>query len=191
MSDFLSSPLGKLDGEERLISPVFKGATAGGFAFRGEIGIKLAKSIAGEIRPPEIKTDQVFMFTGNDSITFYSSFIDNLADLEALHALLSPFLIASGKYVIYAGNVDLLKKYSIKLGEITWLILPLDEGTVYNELLDLCHIEKGDLKKLDMGEKIETLAAAAGKISAKFPETTWDQALKEMGPVKVYENRPV
>lgn len=191
MTDFISSPIGKLDGMERLISPVFKGSTASGFAFRGEIGIKLAESIAGEKRPPEIKTDQVFMFSDGDKISFYSSFLDNLADLEGLHALMSPFFTPDGKYVIYAGNVDLLKKYAVKLGDISYHILPLDEGTVYNELLDLCYIEKGDLKKLDMGEKIETLAAAARKISAKFPETAWEQALKEMGPVKVYENRPV
>lgn len=190
MIDFISSPIGKLDGMERLISPVFKGSTASGFAFRGEIGIKLAESIAGEKRPPEIKTDQVFMFSDGDKITFYSSFLDNLADLEGLHALMSPFFTPDGKYVIYAGNVDLLKKYVVKLGGIRYYILPLDEGTVYNELLDLCYIEKGDLKKLDMGEKIETLAAAR-KISAKFPETAWEQALKEMGPVRVYENRPV
>jgi len=191
MTDFISSPIGKLDGMERLISPVFKASTAFGFAFRGEIGIKLAESIAGEKRPPDIKTDQVFMFSDGDKITFYSSFLDNLADLEGLHALMSPFYTPAGKYVIYAGNVDLLKKYAVKLDDISYLILPLDEGTVYNELLDLCYIEKGDLKKLDMGEKIETLAVAARKISAKFPETSWEQALKEMGPVKIYENRPV
>ncbi|MBZ0106165.1 MAG: hypothetical protein K8H84_11095 [Sulfuricella denitrificans] len=191
MSDFISSPIGKLDGQERLISPVFKASTASGFAFRGEIGIKLAESIAGEKRPPDIKTDQVFMFSDGDRITFYSSFLDNLADLEGLHALMSSFFTPEGKYVIYAGNVDLLKKYRVKLGDISYYVLPLDEGTVYNELLDLFYIEKGDLKKLDMGEKIETLATAAKKISARFPDTSWEQALKEMGPVKVYENRPV
>lgn len=191
MSDFISSPLGKLDGLERLLSPVFKGATARGYAFRGEIALKAAEQFADEKRPPEIKTDQVFTLADTEKIVFYASFVDSLAHLELLDEIMSPFFAPEGKYFIFAGNVDLLKKYAVTLKGITYHILPLDEGTVYNELLELLYLDKGDLKKLDMGQKIEALAQAAGGFSAKFPAVSYEQAVSEMGPVKVYENRPV
>lgn len=192
MSDFLSSPLGKLDGDERLVSPVFKGPTAKGFGFRGEIALKLAVSIADEKRPPDIKTDQVFIVSSSDKITFYASFVDSLAHLELISEIVAPYFTPEGKYFIFAGNVDLLTKYTIVLKGITYYVLPLDESTVYNELLDLFYIEKGDLKKMDMGGKLDAMAAASTtKFGNKFPEVSYAQALQEMGPVKVYENRPV
>ncbi|MDP1898628.1 MAG: hypothetical protein Q8K43_12155 [Sulfurimicrobium sp.] len=192
MTDFISSPIGKLDCDERLVSPVFKGATAKGFGFRGEIALKPAVSIADEKRPPDIKTDQVFMRSGSDKITFYASFVDSLAHLKLISEVVGPYFTPEGKYFIFAGNVDLLKKYTIVLDGISYYVLPLDEGTVYNEMLDLLYIEKGDLKKMDMGGKLEAMAAAsATKFGNKFPEISYEQALKEMGPVKVYENRPV
>ncbi len=192
MTDFISSPIGKLDRGERLVSPVFKGPTAKGFGFRGEIALKLPKSIAGEKRPPDIKTDQVFMFSGSDKISFYASSVDSLAHLELISEVVAPYFTPEGKYFIFAGNVDLLKKYTIALNGITYYVLPLDEGTVYNELLDLFYIEKGDLKKMDMAGKLDAMAAASStKFGNKFPEISYEQALKEMGPVKVYENRPV
>ncbi|MDP2783911.1 MAG: hypothetical protein Q8O38_04875, partial [Sulfurimicrobium sp.] len=166
--------------------------TAKGFGYRGEIALKLAVSIADEKRPPDIKTDQVFILSDSDKITFYASFVDSLAHLELISEIVAPYFTPEGKYFIFAGNVDLLKKYTIVLNGITYYVLPLDEGTVYNELLDLFYIEKGDLKKMDMGGKLEAMAAASSaKFGNKFPEVSYAQALQEMGPVKVYENRPV
>ena len=106
MSDFLSSPLGKLDGDERLVSPVFKGPTAKGFGFRGEIALKLAPSIAGEKRPPDIKTDQVFMLSDSDKITFFASFVDSLAHLELISEV--------------RGRLTSRRKASISSSPATW-----------------------------------------------------------------------
>jgi hypothetical protein len=193
MTDFNSSPLGKLDAAGRLLSPVCKGPTAKGgrFGFRGEIALKLAPSTAGEKRPPEIKTDQVFMTATGDKIQFYASYVDSAAHLEMIADLLAPYLSRDGKYFVWAGNVDLLKKYSVSLHGVTFGILPLDEGTVYNEVLDLLYLEKGDLKKSTMEQKLDTITDTATSFTNTFPATPMAQVLSEMGPVKVAENRPV
>lgn len=193
MTDFNSSPLGKLDAEGRLLSPVCKGPTAkaGRFGFRGEIALKLAASTAGEKRPPDIKTDQVFMTADGEKIRFYASYVDSAAHLEMIADLLAPYLVPEGKYFVWAGNVDLLKKYSVTLHGATFGVLPLDEGTVYNELLDLLYLEKGDLKKATMEQKLDTLTDTAASFKNTFPATPMTQIASEMGPVKVVENRPV
>lgn len=193
MSDYLSSPLGKLEGANHLLSPVCKGPTkkAGRFGFRGEIAVQLAESTAGEMRPPKIKSDQVFMTCEGDKIVFYASFLDDVADLAALAELLKPWLSAEGKYFIYAGNVDLLKKYQAEMAGATFHIFPLDEGTVYNEVLDLLYLEKGDLKKASMEEKLDTLTDTAKCYKGGLPAASFDKVMSERGAVKVYENRPV
>ncbi len=193
MSDFLTSPLGKLEGDERLLSPVCKGPTkkAGRFGFRGELALKLAESTAGEKRPPEVKTDQVFMTTEGDKVTFFGSFVDNAEHIGLLADLLGPHLSPEGKYFVWAGNVDLLKKYEIELKGATFYVFPLDEGTVYNEILDLLYLEKGDLKKASMEEKLDTLADTAKGYKGGLPKATFEQVVAEMGAVRVYDNRPV
>ncbi|OGS90281.1 MAG: hypothetical protein A2Z95_02620 [Gallionellales bacterium GWA2_60_18] len=193
MSDYISSPLGKLEGASHLLSPVCKGPTkkAGRFGFRGEIAVQLAESTAGEMRPPKMKIDQVFMTCEGDKITFYASFLDNVADLAELVAIMKPWLSAEGKFFIYAGNVDLLKKYQVEMEGATFNILPLDEGTVYNEILDLLYLEKGDLKKASMEEKLDILTDTAKGYKSSLPVATFAKVVGEMGAVKVAENRPV
>jgi hypothetical protein len=193
MSDYLSSPLGKLEGADRLLSPVCKGATkkAGRFGFRGEIALKLAESTAGEKRPPEVKADQVFMTTEGDKVTFYASYVDSVESLGLIADMLEPWLSDDGKYFVWASNVDLLKKYQVELKGAAFYVMPLDEGTVYNEILDLLYLEKGDLKKASMEEKLDALTDSAKGFKGGFPVASFEQVVAEMGPVKVYDNRPV
>lgn len=91
----------------------------------------------------------------------------------------------------FAGNLDISKKHRIDMNGIPFNVLPLDEATVYNELLDLFYLEKGDLKKMSGEEKIDAIVNAAAGFNGKFPVIAFTQAVAEMGPVKVAENRPV
>ncbi|HUW49408.1 MAG TPA: hypothetical protein VMV75_00170 [Sulfuricella sp.] len=189
MSD--ANPLAKLG--EHLYSPVFRGPTksAGRFAFRGEMALKFAPTIAGEKRPPEIKADQVIIAAEGETVPFFTCHVDSLAHLDLIRELLGKLLVPTGKYFLFAGNVDISKKYRVEPDGIPFYILPLDEATVYNELLEIFYLDKGDLKKLGGEGKIDAIVDAAAKFSGKFPFVPYAQALAEMGPIKVAENRPV
>jgi len=191
MSDLASTPLGKL--EEHLLSPVVKGPTkvAGRFAFRGEFALKLTPTIAGEKRPPEVKADQVIIATEGGKIAFFSCHVASLAHLALVVECLGKDMTANGHYYVFAGNLDISKKYLIDMNGIPFNVLPLDEATVYNELLDLFYLEKGDLKKMGGEEKVDAIVNAAAAFNGKFPTIPYAQAVAEMGPVKVAENRPV
>ena len=88
--------------------------------------------------------------------------------------------------------IDLSKKYQVQYGGATFYVLPIDEATVYNETLELLYLEKNDLKKLDTAGKLDAVVDAAMKFTGKFPEISYEEGLKLMGPVRnLYENRPV
>lgn len=191
MSDLTSTPLAKL--QDHLLSPIVHGPTkvAGRVAFRGEMALKFTPTLAGEKRPPEVKADQVILATEGGKITYFSCHVASLAHLELVTEILGADMAPSGRYFLFAGNLDISKKYLIDMNGIPFNVLPLDEATVYNELLDLFYLEKGDLKKMSGEEKIDAIIKGASGFNGKFPSIPFAQAVAEMGPVKVAENRPV
>lgn len=195
MTTITATPLAEIDAEGRLLSPVFKGATtrAGRFAFRGEIALKFQAALADEKRPPEIKLDQVMTVVdaGAATIPFLAGMAPSLEHLKLLCEVLGDKLAPDGKYFFFACNLDIAHRYQIPYGGATFYVLPLDESTVYNELLDLFRIERGDLKKLDTGGKILAIADGAARFNGKFEEISFEQGLQVMGPIKIKENRPV
>lgn len=179
--------------EGKLLSPTFSGPTqkTDRYGFRGELGLKFPPSLAGEKRPPEIKADQVIFAAEGDRLVFLTLHLSSLAHLDNVRETFGDALTSAGKYYIFAGNVDISKKYQLDFDGVTFYVLPLDEATVYNEILDLLYLEKGDLKKLSNEAKIDAIVAAAGSSRGGFAATPYAQALAEMGPVKVADNRPV
>ena len=80
----------------------------------------------------------------------------------------------------------------MSLNGASFYILPIDEAGVYNELLELLYLEKTELKRLDTAAKLDKVADTALKFSDKFPDLTYEEGLKLMGPVRNQnENRPV
>lgn len=195
MTQITETAFAKLDAEGRLLSPVFKGATTkpGRFGFRGEIALEFQKAMADEKRPPEIKLDQVMMVAsaGEATIPFLAGFAPSLAHLKLLCEVLGDKLSPTGKYFFFAGNLDISRKYQIAYGGATFWVMPLDEATVYNELLDMFRMEKSTLKKLETAGKLDAIADKAASFSEKWTEISFDEGLKIMGPIKIRENRPV
>ncbi len=194
MTEITQTPFATVDAEGRLLSPVHKGRIASDvYAFRGELALKFAEKLSGEARPPEIKLDQVMMTApvGGTAISFFAGFGVSLEHLGLLHNLLAETLDASGKYFFFAGNLDISRRYRISLGNATFWVLPLDEATVYNEMLELLGIDRGDLKRLDTAEKLRVIAEKSADFTDSWPVITFDEGLQIMGPVKIKENRPV
>jgi hypothetical protein len=179
--------------EGKLLSPTFSGPTTktDRYGFRGELGLKFPPSLAGEKRPPEIKADQVIFAVEGETLVFLSLRVASLAHIDLVREMFGSALVPTGKYFIFAGNVDISKKFMLELGGISYHVLPLDEATVYNEMLDLLYLEKGDLKKMSNEAKIDAIVNASASAACAFPVMAYEQALAEMGPVKVATNRPV
>jgi hypothetical protein len=194
MTTIAQTPLATLDIEGRLLSPVYKGPVGAGlFGFRGEIALKFAEKLSDEARPPELKLDQVMMTApaGGDQISFLAGFAVSLEHLRPLCEVLGDKLGKPGRYFFFAGNLDISKRYQIAYGGADFYVLPLDEATVYNELLELFRVEKSDLKRLDTAGKLDIIARKAAEFDETWPRISFDEGLSVMGPIKVKENRPV
>jgi len=195
MTTIDKTPLAGLESEKRLLSPVYKGAVGDGrrFGFRGEIALKFAPQLSNEARPPEVKVMQVMTVAdqGATTLPFFAGVVASLAHLELVCEVLGERIAPAGKYFLFATNLDISKRYQIPYAGARWYVLPLDEATVYNELLELFRIEKGDLKKLDSAGKLGAVADAAAGFAETWPEVSFEEGLRTMGEVKVREHRPV
>ncbi len=193
--DITITPFAPLDAEGRLLSPVHKGATTkpNRFGFRGEIALEFQKTLADEKRPPAVKLDQVMMVAnnGDTTIPFLTGFAISLAHLPMLCEVLGDKIAPNGKYFFFASNLDISKKFQIPCGGATWWVLPLDESTVYKEILDLLRMDASELKKRDTGGKIDAIADKALQFNEKWTTISMEEGLRIMDPVRIRENRPV
>lgn len=186
----------RLDAEGRLLNSVLKAPThkPGRFGFRGDIALKFQAKMADEARPPETSSDQVIAVAqaGQSTIPFMAGFLLSFEYLAMLADVLGDALSPTGKYFLFVDNIDISKKYQCEYGGATFYVLPIDESTVYNELLQLLYIEKNELKKMDTAGKTDAVADKALTFNETFPKITYEEGLKLMGPVRnLYENRPV
>lgn len=188
--------LGPLEAEGRLLNSVLKGPThaQGRYGFRGDIALKFAARRADEARPPEISAEQVIAVaaTGQSGIAFLACFLMSFEYVALLADVLGDALSAQGRYFLFVDNIDISQRYTLDHGGATFHVLPIDESTVYNELLSLLYIDKTDLKKLDTAGKTDAIADKALAFAQRFTEIGYADGLRCMGPVRnLYENRPV
>ena len=186
----------RLESEGRLLNPLHKDTMAkpGRFGFRGELALRFAPKLADEARPPELLSQQVMAVAnlGEKHLPFFAGYLLSFAYLKDVAEVLGDTLSAGGKYFLFCNNIDLSKKYQVPYKGALFYVLPIDESTVYNELLDLLYLEKNDLKKKDTAGKLDAVADAALKYDVTFDTITYDEGLALMGPVRnPNENRPV
>ena len=202
MTATLATPLiddtafARLESEGRLLNPLHKDkmAKAGRFGFRGEMALRFAPKLADEARPPELLTQQVMAVAniGEKHLPFFASYLLSFSYLKDVAEVLGDTLSAGGKYFLFCNNIDLSKKYQVPYKGAMFYVLPIDESTVYNEMLDLLYLEKNDLKKKDTAGKLDAVADAALRYDVTFDTITYDEGLALMGPVRnPNENRPV
>jgi len=196
MTSITETAFATLEQQGRLLNAVLKGPTErpGRFGFRGELALKFAPQFADEKRPPELTTDQVIAVAnaGEPTIAFFASYLLSFEYLNALTEVLKGLLSPSGKYFVFCNNIDLLSKYEVEIDGITFYVLPIDEATVYNELLELLYLDKTSLKKASTAGKTDAIADAALKFDGKFAPISFAQGVERMGPVRDrYADRPV
>ena len=186
----------RLDAEGRLLNSVLKAPThkPGRFGFRGDLALKFQAKLADEARPPEFSAEQVIAVAqaGEPTIAFLAGYVLSFEYIQTLAEVLGDLLSPTGKYFLFVDNLDIAKKYTMAYGGATFHLLPIDESTVYNEMLQLLYIDKNDVKKLDTAGKSDYMADRALAFKDSFPPISYDECLKTVGPVRnPYENRPV
>lgn len=188
---------GTLADQHRLLDAVLKEPMprVGEFGFRGDIALAFQEQLADEARPPAYSLEQVLAVTdiASGKIPTMVGYLHNVAWLKDVGEVLADFLIPTGKYVIFANNIDFLKKYTVPFGNgLTALVLPLDESTVWKETLELVDIDRNDVKKMGGPEKLQTVLDKVAGFKTAYPVQSYDDVVAAMEPVRNRnENRPV
>ncbi len=196
MTQLEKTALARLEREGRLLNAVLKGPTTvpGRFGFRGDIALKFQAQVADEKRPPDFCLEQVLTYAreGETSLPILAGYLHNFAYLEAVVEVLGDMLSPTGVYFMFCNNIDLLAKFRVKIGEITFNVLPCDESTVWKEMMDLANVDKNDIKRLDTAGKLDYVLDAAQSFNQTFELIAYGQGVERMEPVKNRnENRPV
>jgi len=167
-------------------------AVAGRSLFRGDLAVKFAETTEREKRPPELKVEQVLLAAEAGTLPFFAAYMLSFEALAPLADVLRQMLSPKGKYFAFCNNIDLSARYQVPMGDATFYVLPLDESSVFNELLELLKLDKDRLKKLSPMEKLEVIVAGASNFNKSYERISYERGLELMGPVRdPGENRPV
>ena len=176
MTNSLNSPaFQRLEAEGRLLKPALCGPTKhpGRFGFRGELGLTLDPAL----------TLQAAIATADDgqsSLSFLAGSLLTYWSLPMLVEVLGNSVKAGGKYFIYVSDLDRASRYQIEFNGVSFYVLPIDDTSVYNELIDSLYLDKTKMKKMDTAEKVDEIADGAAKYTQVYEVITYEEGLKRL-----------
>jgi len=150
---------------------------AGWMAYRGELILKEGEvaDAQGRRKPPVEVMKQAIVLTCGGDLKLLSGSIDELqftpALLEKYGADIKPGTIV----VLFTVNID--QAFISTNHGAPLVFIPLVQGMVWNELLDMVALEKGDFKGQGAADKVLTLFKALQGHKFKYPEVALAEAL--------------
>ncbi len=165
----------RLEAEGRLLKPALNGPThsPGRFGFRGEIALTFE---------PPVTLGAAFATAANGeaNLSFLAGSLSAYKHLPALIEALGPNIKAGGKYFIYVSDLDRASRYQIEFNGVSFYVLPIDDTSVYNELVDFLYLDKTKMKKMDTAEKVDAIADAALKYTQAYETISFEEGLKRL-----------
>jgi hypothetical protein len=176
MTSTVESPaFQRLEAEGRLLKPAHKGPThvPGRYGFRGEIGLSTEPAVA--LEAAFASADD-----GEATLSFLAGELSSYKLLPALVEALGAAIKPGGKYFIYVHDLERASRYLIELGGAMFYVLPIDDTSVYNELIDYLYLDKTKMKKMDTAEKLDAIIQGALKYAEKYEVISYEEGLKRL-----------
>jgi hypothetical protein len=63
---------------------------------------------------------------------------------------------------------------------VSLYVLPIDDTSVYNELIDFLYLDKTKMKKLDTAGKLDVIADGAAKYDQIYEAISYEEGLKRL-----------
>ncbi|MDO8329464.1 MAG: hypothetical protein Q7T36_03250 [Fluviicoccus sp.] len=153
-------------------------ATSGRAAYRGELVLKEGEiaDAQGRRRPPEELLKEAVLLAEGDKLLFMAGLLDELQFFPSLLDKFGPDLLPESVLFFFTVNID--KPFIADANGTKVVFAPLVQGLVWNELLDLVALEKGDFKGLGAADKVIRLYDAFRDNTFRYPAGTVEEALK-------------
>ena len=169
----------------------FKEANGNYAAYRGDLVLELGVvgDALGHRKPPTATIKNTIVLAENDKIKLYVGSLDDLADLPKVLAYYKADFAADVRLILFVVNIN--KPLVIEVDGYSISAIGMQEGLIWNELIDLAALDKGDFKGQSASEKIVTVYKALSDYRAKGDKVSFDEALKRTVELKRAGRGPV
>jgi hypothetical protein len=175
MTSIESTAFHRLEAEARLAKPALKAPTndSSRFGFRGEIVLSLdpASNLEAAFAAAE---------SGDAALCFLAGSLKSYKQLPNLVAAVGSSLKPEGKYFIWVGDLDTSSRYLISFDGVPLYVLPIDDTSVYNELIDLLYLDKTKMKKFDTAQKLDCIVDGAAKYDQVYEAISYEEGLSRL-----------
>ncbi|MDY0011521.1 MAG: hypothetical protein RBS40_01355 [Rhodocyclaceae bacterium] len=152
-------------------------AGPGLFAYRGDMVLVEGEvaDASGRRKPPSSWVRQAVLLADECKLRFVAAFLDDLAKLEVFIQRYARDFAPDMQAILFVANIP--TPLVVREADVAFQLIPLLDGMVWNELLDLAALEKGDLKGQSSGEKVATVAKALATYKSKGEGLSLAEAL--------------
>ena len=158
--------------------------------YRGDLVLELGEvTERGDRKPPAIVAKQCVLYVAGNVIKLLVGGLDKLSDISMVAELYSADFADDCCLLFFVH--DIKQPIVVVEGGKRYLSVPLDDGMIWNEALELLCLEKSDLKGQSAEQKIATLLAELEQFTPDYPEMNLDQALTQTFEVKAQARGPV
>lgn len=150
---------------------------AGYTAYRGELVLKEGEigDAQGRRKPPVEVMKQAILLTAGEELKFLSGSLDELQYFPALMDKYGTDIKAGTIVILYTVNID--NPFISNVNGAPVVFIPMVQGMVWNELMDIVALEKGDFKGQSAADKVLTIYQALTKATFKYPEVAIEEAM--------------
>jgi hypothetical protein len=148
--------------------------------YRGAMIVEEGKALSETRKlPPKIQARQVILISDDSKVKFFACELESFNDLKPFVEKYKEFFDDSSLNVLYVTDLD--GNGTFEYEGLKFTAFMLDESSVWNELLELADLEKGDMKKLSSEEKIEKLYDELLDNDIEEDKKSYDDMCKLMG----------
>ncbi len=160
-----------------LVNANLRGKSGDYEIYRGDLVLEegeVADSL-GRRKPPHVISKEVVLVAQGEKLKFVAGFVDDIKHLLLFPGLYGGDLAEDILAIFYVAN--LAEPVQATLEGVVYVLIPLQRGMIWNELIDELGLEKSDFKGQSAEEKVLTLFEEFRRYRPKYPMVTMDEAL--------------
>ena len=169
----------------------FKESNGNYAAYRGDLVLELGEvgDALGHRKPPTATIKNTIVLAENDKIKLYVGSLDELALLPKVLDYYQADFAADIRMILFIVNIN--KPLQIEAGGLSIPAIGMQEGLIWNELIDIAALDKSDFKGQSPSEKIITVYKALSDYKAKGDKVSFEEALTRTVELKRAGRGPV
>jgi hypothetical protein len=127
---------------------------AGWSAFRGELVLQDGEvaDTQGRRKPPSELLKEAVVLTHNEQLKLIAGMFERLESVPILFERYAADIGAHTLAIFYTVNIN--AAFIIEHGGAQLVFIPLVQGMIWNELMDITSLDKSDIKKLSAADKV-------------------------------------